>query len=89
VVDLDTGGAHLTVMLSDGTTIESRAVLIRHRSALQHAAAGALDDFEGAGIYYAATELEARACHTDPVTVVGGANSAGQAPCSWRCAAAR
>jgi thioredoxin reductase (NADPH) len=36
-------------------------------------------EFEGAGIYYAATELEARACHTQPVTVVGGANSAGQA----------
>jgi thioredoxin reductase (NADPH) len=35
-------------------------------------------DFEGAGIYYAATELEARACRTEPVTVVGGANSAGQ-----------
>jgi len=28
VVDLDTGGAQLSVMLSDGTTIESRAVLI-------------------------------------------------------------
>jgi thioredoxin reductase (NADPH) len=37
------------------------------------------DDFEGAGIYYAATELEARTCTPDPVTVVGGANSAGQA----------
>ncbi|MHA6759425.1 NAD(P)/FAD-dependent oxidoreductase [Streptacidiphilus sp. PAMC 29251] len=36
-------------------------------------------DFEGAGIYYAATELEARACGPHPVTVVGGANSAGQA----------
>jgi thioredoxin reductase (NADPH) len=35
-------------------------------------------DFEGAGIYYAATELEARACRTEPVTVAGGANSAGQ-----------
>ena len=36
-------------------------------------------DFEGAGIYYAATELEARGCVGGPVTVVGGANSAGQA----------
>jgi thioredoxin reductase (NADPH) len=35
--------------------------------------------FEGAGIYYAATDLEARACGSQPVTVVGGANSAGQA----------
>ncbi|HLM90354.1 MAG TPA: NAD(P)-binding domain-containing protein, partial [Streptosporangiaceae bacterium] len=36
-------------------------------------------DFEGAGIYYAATELEARGYTGSPVTVVGGANSAGQA----------
>ncbi len=36
-------------------------------------------DFEGAGIYYAATELEARGCVGSPVAVIGGANSAGQA----------
>ena len=36
-------------------------------------------DYEGAGIYYAATGIEARACAAQPVTVVGGANSAGQA----------
>jgi hypothetical protein len=36
-------------------------------------------DFEGAGIYYAATELEARSCAGSPVAVIGGANSAGQA----------
>jgi thioredoxin reductase (NADPH) len=79
VVDLDTDGAHLTVMLSDGTTIGARAVLIAtgvhyNTLPLEH-----WIEFEGAGIYYAATELEARACRTEPVTVVGGANSAGQA----------
>jgi thioredoxin reductase (NADPH) len=79
VVDLDTEGAHLSVMLTDGTTIESRAVLIatgvRYNTLpLEH-----WIEFEGAGIYYAATELEARACRNEPVTVVGGANSAGQA----------
>ena len=36
-------------------------------------------DFVGAGIFYAATELEARACAPGPVAVIGGANSAGQA----------
>ncbi len=35
--------------------------------------------FEGAGVYYAATELEARSCATQEVVVVGGGNSAGQA----------
>jgi len=36
-------------------------------------------DFVGSGIYYAATDLEAQAVAGMPVTVVGGANSAGQA----------
>jgi thioredoxin reductase (NADPH) len=35
--------------------------------------------FEGAGIYYAATDLEAKRCHNAEVVVVGGGNSAGQA----------
>jgi thioredoxin reductase (NADPH) len=79
VVDLDTDGAHLSVMLSDGTTIESRAVLIATGVRYNTLPLDRWIDFEGAGIYYAATELEARACRTEPVTVVGGANSAGQA----------
>ena len=36
-------------------------------------------EFEGAGIYYAATQLELRQVIGTPVVVVGGANSAGQA----------
>jgi thioredoxin reductase (NADPH) len=79
VVDLDTGGQHLSVMLGDGTTIESRAVLIATGVQYNTLPLERWADFEGAGIYYAATELEARACRTAPVTVVGGANSAGQA----------
>lgn len=34
---------------------------------------------EGTGIYYAATEIEARSCAARPVVIIGGANSAGQA----------
>ena len=79
VVDLDTGGQHLSVMLSDGTTVESRAVLIATGVQYNTLPLERWADFEGAGIYYAATELEARACRAAPVTVVGGANSAGQA----------
>ena len=35
--------------------------------------------YEGAGVYYAATEMEARGCHNATAVVVGGGNSAGQA----------
>ncbi|MBA2952915.1 molecular chaperone DnaK [Nocardioides sp. MAH-18] len=38
-------------------------------------------DTEGSSVYYAATEFEARLCRREPVTVVGGGNSAGQAAC--------
>jgi len=38
-----------------------------------------LADFEGAGIYYAATDMEARFCRNGEAVVVGGGNSAGQA----------
>jgi thioredoxin reductase (NADPH) len=36
-------------------------------------------DFEGAGIYYAATDMEAKLCRGEEVVVVGAGNSAGQA----------
>jgi thioredoxin reductase (NADPH) len=38
-----------------------------------------LERFEGIGVHYAATELEAQMCVGDPVAVIGGGNSAGQA----------
>ena len=41
--------------------------------------AAGLDEFECKGVYYAATEAEARQCAPAPVVVVGGGNSAGQA----------
>ena len=41
--------------------------------------ASRLSDFEGNGVYYAATEMESRMCGIAPVVVVGGGNSAGQA----------
>jgi thioredoxin reductase (NADPH) len=43
------------------------------------AAGPAGTEFEGAGIYYAATEVEARYCSETEVVVIGGGNSAGQA----------
>jgi len=38
-----------------------------------------LADFEGAGVYYAATEIEARYCKGAEAVIIGGGNSAGQA----------
>jgi len=38
-----------------------------------------LEEFESAGLYYAATDVEARYCRDSEVAVIGGGNSAGQA----------
>ena len=38
-----------------------------------------LEEFEGGGVYYAATQAEAQLCAGNPVVIVGGGNSAGQA----------
>jgi len=70
---------HLGVILEDLTRIPTRSIVVA--TGAQY---GTLDrprraEFEGAGIYYAATELEATACAGKTVAVVGGANSAGQA----------
>jgi thioredoxin reductase (NADPH) len=79
VTALDTTAQDLQVRLADGTAISSRAILIATGSRYRVLPLARWAGFEGAGIYYAATELEARACGTEPVTVIGGANSAGQA----------
>lgn len=38
-----------------------------------------LEEFEGAGVYYAATDMEARFCRNTEAVIIGGGNSAGQA----------
>ncbi|MDQ1694957.1 MAG: thioredoxin reductase, partial [Frankiaceae bacterium] len=70
---------HLHVTLTDGEEIDTRAVVIATGARYRTLPLPDWDTFEGAGIYYAATEMEARTCAAEPITVVGGANSAGQA----------
>lgn len=79
VVRLSTEDQNLRLELADGTAVDARTVVIATGAHYRKLPLDRWADFEGAGIYYAATELEARACASDPVVVVGGANSAGQA----------
>ena len=72
-------GGYLIVELSDGTEVTGRAVVAATGAAYRRLEADRLSDFEGRGVYYAATELEARQCSGAPVLIVGGGNSAGQA----------
>ncbi len=66
------------VVLTDGSEVPARAVIVASGARYQRLAVDDLERFEGAGVYYAATELEVRTCAGSPVVVVGGGNSAGQ-----------
>src|SRR5581483_2543602 len=70
---------HLIVTLSDGTEIAGRAVVAATGAHYRRLDVPELARFEGAGVFYAATEIEARMVAGRPVAVVGGGNSAGQA----------
>jgi thioredoxin reductase (NADPH) len=69
----------VVVVLADGSEVPSRSVIIASGARYQRLAVDELERFEGAGVYYAATDMEARECSGSGVIVVGGGNSAGQA----------
>jgi thioredoxin reductase (NADPH) len=79
IAALDTESELLAAVLVDGTRISSKAVIVATGARYRTLALEGWEKFEAAGINYAATELEARGCAGQPVTVIGGANSAGQA----------
>jgi thioredoxin reductase (NADPH) len=67
-----------TVGLADGTSIAARTVVAASGARVRRLPLPNWDRLEGAGIYYAATELEAGS-DSGHVIVLGGGNSAGQA----------
>ena len=69
----------LEVSLTDGSELVTKAVIIATGARYRRLEVDDLERFEGAGVYYAATDLEARVCGGSDVVVVGGGNSAGQA----------
>jgi thioredoxin reductase (NADPH) len=68
-----------TVEIGNGTRVPTRAVVIATGAEYRKPPIENLARFEGAGIYYGATFMEAQLCVDDEVVVVGGGNSAGQA----------
>jgi thioredoxin reductase (NADPH) len=85
-VMIATGAAELAcehnaygVRIEGGVTIPARTVVIATGARYRRPSFANLGQFEGAGVYYSATFMEAQLCGGDEVIVVGGANSAGQA----------
>ncbi len=73
----DDGTFHIT--LDDGAETCARALVVATGVQYRKLPIERLEDFESAGIYYAATDVEARFCRNTEVVVIGGGNSAGQA----------
>ena len=67
------------VQVEGGPRVPTRVVIIATGAEYRRPAIENLSQFEGAGVYYAATPMEAQLCIGDDVVVVGGGNSAGQA----------
>jgi thioredoxin reductase (NADPH) len=79
VVGLKAEAGFHVVVLRDGSEIPTHAVIVASGARYQRLPVEDLHRFEGAGVYYAATDLEARVCGGTSVLIVGGGNSAGQA----------
>jgi thioredoxin reductase (NADPH) len=78
-VALRADDGHYAIDLADGSRVNGRTVIIATGAQYNRLDLPELDRFEGVGVYYAATQTEAQMCAGDPVVIVGGGNSAGQA----------
>ncbi len=65
--------------MGDGQRLPARSVIIATGAQYRRLPIDSLPRFEGAGVYYAATFMEAQLCAGEEVVVVGAGNSAGQA----------
>ena len=69
----------LTLILVDGRKLRSRTVVIASGARYRRPECRRLSEFEGRGVWYWASALEAKMCAQSEVVIVGGGNSAGQA----------
>ena len=67
------------IEIDDGPRVPARTVIIATGAEYRRLSLDNLSQFEGAGVYYGATFVEAQVCAGEEVIVVGGGNSAGQA----------
>lgn len=75
----DAGGPEIVLTLDDGRLIRARTVVVASGARYRRPAMARLAEFEGRGVWYWASPIEARLCDQQRVAIVGAGNSAGQA----------
>lgn len=78
VVGIDVEGQYKKLQLADGSSINTKAIIVTTGVDYRKLPAKGIGDFTGAGIYYGAAMTEANSCRNKNVFIVGGGNSAGQ-----------
>ena len=68
-----------TIELDNGDVVNGRTMIVATGAQYRKLNVPNLERYEGVGVYYAATQAESKMCENDPVLVIGGGNSAGQA----------
>jgi len=71
--------APLSLRLTDGRAVRARTVVVASGARYRRPGIANLETFEGAGVSYWASPVEAKLCEGESVAVIGGGNSAGQA----------
>jgi len=79
VAGVDCGLGYHRITLTDGAEIRTKTILVATGAAYRRLPAEHVEDFEGNGVFYACTAVEAQLCADGKAVVVGGGNSAGQA----------
>lgn len=79
VTQLDCEGTPFVLGLQEGRSVKAHSVVVASGARYRRPDIPHLKDFEGRGIWYWASPVEARMCRNEEVALIGGGNSAGQA----------
>jgi len=89
VVGLDLTETPVALRLEDGRRVKASTVVVATGARYRRLDVPNLRDFEGRGVWYWASPIEARLCRNEEIVLVGGGNSAGQAAVFLRNFAAK
>jgi thioredoxin reductase (NADPH) len=89
VVGLDLTQIPVALHLDDGRRVKAATVVVATGARYRRLDVPNLGDFEGRGVWYWASPIEARLCRDEEIVLVGGGNSAGQAAVFLRSFAAK